>query len=333
MRGLSTTAARVRLSFDLATLLAAGGLVALGALALIWVGVPPVRPSAYLNNTLLYLTCWFAFELWPYLRSLFAAHPDSPVAFTRDYLRARSPLLLRGLPLIVALVVFMPTFSAMKSSIPLFAPYTWDAAFIEADRAIFGRDAWLALQPVFGFPVVTSALALTYHLWILLIYAGGVYFAVYRRDVRKQYFAVYFGLWTIGGVAMAIGFASVGPCFVGPLLGQDTFASQMAYLRGANDQFPIMVLEVQDKLLAWHLSGQHGLGRGITAMPSMHVGLAFLFWLAMRPVSKRAARFFFAFFVAVWIGSVHLAYHYAVDGLVSVILVWLLWAAAGKVLR
>lgn len=330
MRGLTSRAVSFRSSFDLAALAAVAAIIAVCAVALASVGVSPIRPTAYATNALLYATCWFGFELWPYAKAITAARPDSPLRFTSAYLRGRMPLLLRGLPLIAALIVFMPSFSAVKSSIPLFAPYAWDQTFIAADRAIFGQDAWRALQPALGFPIVTAALAVAYHCWILLIYAGGIYFAVYGRQEGRRYFAAFIALWTVGGMAMAIGFSSVGPCFAAPLLGIDTFDAQMAYLRAANESYPIMVLHVQDSLLAWHQSGQHGLGRGITAMPSMHVGLACLFWLAIRRVSKPAGRFFLAFYVLIFVGSVHLAYHYAVDGIVASLLAYALWWTSGK---
>jgi hypothetical protein len=68
-------------------------------------------------------------------------------------------------------------------------------------------------------------------------------------------------------------------------------------------------------------------------MPSMHVSLAFLFCLAMRKVSKAAGLFFGLFFVVVLIGSVHLAYHYAVDGYASIIVTSLIWTASGAAAR
>ena len=63
----------------------------------------------------------------------------------------------------------------------------------------------------------------------------------------------------------------------------------------------------------------------------MHVAMAFLFWLGIRKVSRVAGWFFFAFLIAIWIGSVHLAYHYAVDGLVSVIATAIIWKASGAI--
>ena len=64
-------------------------------------------------------------------------------------------------------------------------------------------------------------------------------------------------------------------------------------------------------------------------MPSMHVAMVFLFWLAIREGFPRVGRWIFWLFVVIWISSVHLAYHYAVDGLVSVVLVWLIWRGSG----
>ena len=54
-------------------------------------------------------------------------------------------------------------------------------------------------------------------------------------------------------------------------------------------------------------------------------GLATLFWLSVRRASPRAGKLFGAFVAAIWIASVHLAYHYAVDGLVAVIATYAIW--------
>ena len=129
---------------------------------------------------------------------------------------------------------------------------------------------------------------------------------------------------------MAIAFASVGPCFMEPLLGDDTFADQMVYLHEAGERYPVLVLEVQQILLDWHAIGQHGIGRGITAMPSMHVALATIFWLATRRIYRWAGWFFFVFLAVIFVGSIHLAYHYAVDGIVAFVGAILIWIVAGR---
>lgn len=263
--------------------------------------------------------------------SLARQRPASPVAFlTRRYLSAPAALrLLAALPALAMCTVMIPIFSSVKSMIPLLASYDWDAAFIAWDRAIFfGNDAWVVMQPVMGHPLVTAALALAYHLWALFLYPGCIYFALYPGvdpSIRRRFFLSYALCWSLVGGAIAVGFASVGPVFAGPLLGIDTFAPQMAYLHAANAQVPVMTVPVQDMLLARFTAADGSFGSGISAMPSMHVAIASLFWLALREVSPRAGRLFGLFFAVIWIGSVHLAYHYAVDGLVSLLAVWAIW--------
>lgn len=268
---------------------------------------------------------------------LITQRPAKPLA----HLKARyfSPVMqqaaIAGLPLLMICISLLPFFSKMKAAIPLFNAYTWDDAFIAWDRAIFaGYDAWQVLQPVLGYPIITAFLALLYQLWFLLLYPGCLYFAFTRTDttLRRQFFLTYVLSWTMIGGAMATWLASVGPVFVGPMLGDSRFDDQMAYLNAANEHVPIMTLKVQEMLLDWFHADANGLGSGITAMPSMHCAIAFLFWLAMRKVSRGAGIFFGVFFAITWLSSVHLAYHYAVDGLVSLIAVAIVWKMSGAVI-
>ena len=292
-------------------------------------GIPPGLGGAVANTQIfgMFIVLFLCIDAG---RALYRDRPDSPVA----HLRARysTPFVKRtvaaGLPMLAVAILLLPFFSKMKSAIPLFNDYTWDQAFIHWDRAIFfGYDAWEVLQPVLGYPVVTAFLALLYQLWFLLLYPGVMFFAFCKVEsrIRRQFFLSYVLSWTMIGGALATMLASVGPCFVGPMLGNRTFDAQMAYLYSANEQFPIMVLPVQEMLLDWYGKAENGLGSGITAMPSMHVAIAFLFWITMRRVHAGWGRFLGLFFAITWISSVHLAYHYAVDGLVSVIAVAVIW--------
>jgi hypothetical protein len=300
-------------------------------------GVDGLGVESYWTNLRLYLVSLLLLGLVVFASRLARQRPASPVGFLISSLASPdlARTISRGLPMLLALVVFMPVFSAMKTAIPLFNSSNWDAVWIGADKAIHGADAWRLLQPVLGFPIVTSALSFAYHAWMLLIYVGGVYFCfiVKNRELRARYFIGFFAIWTVLGVALATGFASVGPCFVGPLLGDHRFDEQMAYLASANEKFPVLVLPVQQMLLAWHAAGTNGLGGGITAMPSMHVAMALLFALSMARVSKRAGLYAWLFFLVILVASVHLAYHYAVDGYVAILVTLVLWAMAGPLAR
>lgn len=289
-----------------------------------------VGADAILANARLYLlaaTAWLVIDSgW----LLFRERPRRPTAFLLARYRARllRPHVLVSVPMLALVIGFMPFFSKLKSIIPLFNAYTWDATFIAWDRALFfGHDGWEVLQPVLGYPAITALLALLYHAWFLLIYLGTLFMLFWPSagQVRRQYLLAFFLSWTLVGGALAAVFASVGPCFLEPIIGNPAFADQMAYLRAADAAVPVMTLDVQAMLLGWYHAGEGGLGSGITAMPSMHVAMATLFWLAVRRVSPRGGNVFGAFLIAIWIGSVHLAYHYAVDGLIAAIAAYALW--------
>lgn len=299
-------------------------------------GVPPSLDGVWVNARLFGLFVMLIGAVDAGIQ-LTRYRPDSPVEHLKAlyFSPAARATMAAGAPMLAVAIVLLPFFSKMKAAIPLFTEYTWDSAFIAWDRAIFfGYDAWEVLQPVLGYPLVTAFLALLYQLWFLLLYPGVLFFAFARIDhsVRRQFFLTYVLSWTVIGGLMATWLASVGPCFVSPMLGNPSFDDQMAYLNAANEQIPVMTLSVQAMLLEWYAADANGLGSGITAMPSMHCAIAFLYWIAMRRISARWGAFFGVFFFITWASSVHLAYHYAVDGLVSLIAVAAIWAASQRVI-
>lgn len=300
-------------------------------------GIDGVRADSYAQNLSLFLMLLAPMAVMRLGQMLYRDRPASPIAYIAR--TAMTPAgvraVVQGIPMLLALVAFMLVFSAMKSAIPLLTAYRWDATLIAAERALYGRDAWLVLQPVFGTPLVTALLAYAYHAWVFLIYAGGVYFAFIVRDrtLRAQYFIGYFTIWTVLGIVMAIGFASVGPCFLSAITGDRSFDDQMSYLYAAHEQHPVLVLHVQEKLLEWYQSGSHGLGRGISAMPSMHVAMAVLFALGIARISKAAGVAAFAFAAVIMVGSVHLGYHYSLDGYVGGGMTVLIWVVSGRLAR
>jgi hypothetical protein len=235
-------------------------------------------------------------------------------------------------PALLAFSFFGSSFGALKSAIPQMHPYTWDATFAAWDVAIYGQDAWRVIQPLVGHPLISSALAAAYHFWLLAFNLGLVIaFAASPTSIlRKQFLIAFILSWTLIGNLAATLLASVGPCFMQPMLGDTRYDDLMTYLRTAADHYPIPVLDVQQMLLDDARQGVAGLGRGISAMPSMHVSITTLLALGMRRMWPSWQWAGWLFLAIIMLGSIHLGYHYAVDGYVSLVLTLLVWAISGR---
>ncbi|MBS0473697.1 MAG: phosphatase PAP2 family protein, partial [Proteobacteria bacterium] len=296
------------------------------------------HPSSLALNAQLYLSALGALLLLHMIRAFWRERPSSPLEmFQRNYLA--NPVLLErfiaGLPILLMQISLLPFFSAIKSAIPTFHAYNWDTTFIAIDRALFfGHDPWRVLQPILGYAPITAALALIYTCWLALNYLGcaWILYAQCAETIRRQFFLCFALSWSVIGGVMATLFASYGPAFIGPMLGNSHYLMLRIYLRTVNEHIPVLTLPVQNMLLSHFRDSDSGLGSGISAMPSMHVAICFLFYLTAREISPRAGRWFLALLVVIWFGSIHLAYHYAIDGVVSVVAVAALWRLSGALI-
>ena len=129
------------------------------------------------------------------LVALFRERPDSPIGFTQEFLahHASWDRLMRHVPLILLVSLFLPAFSGIKGSISLFATYSWDGFWIEADRLIHGMDAWRLIHPIVGYPFVTFILSALYIVWLPMLLIALVYFSFLtnRPILRAQFLLTY----------------------------------------------------------------------------------------------------------------------------------------------
>jgi PAP2 superfamily len=245
--------------------------------------------------------------------------------------------LARALPFILLLPVFFSIFTSVKVLIPAINPFTWDLAFMEWDRSLHGGVApWEILHPLVGQPWITGALSFLYYAWFYVMQIVCLWqaFTAKRPQLRTQFFLSFLLVWALLGNVAAILLSSAGPCFFGRVTGlSDPYAALMAYLHTANDVLPVWSLQIQEWLWQGYLQPDFGVTKGISAMPSVHVAIAFLFALFGWRVNRILGALFTAFWLVTMIGSVHLGWHYAIDGYVSMAATYLIWRIAGWMVR
>ncbi len=195
---------------------------------------------------------------------------------------------------------------------------------------------WQWLHTIVGSPIISSGINFFYHLWFFVMYAIFFWQAFSLRTplLRMRFLLSFVGIWILVGTVCAIGLSSAGPCYYGRITGlNDPFKPLLEYLYATNKMFPILALDVQERLWKNYTGGGLGLGSGITAMPSMHVATSTLFALLGWRVNRALGIILTIFLVIIMIGSVHLGWHYAIDGYVAIIGTWLVWLSTGWLLN
>lgn len=265
--------------------------------------------------------------------------PERPIpALLKDMKEflASKKRLANGIPMVLIVMIFMYVFANIKAAIPILNPFAWDTYFAQLDSTLhFGTQPWVWLQPLLGYAPVTYLININYNLWFLVTWLMWVHFAFADRpsELRTRFFLSFFAMWIFIGGVLAIWFSSAGPCFYGRLgLTPDPFAGLMAYLRGVNEVMPVWAIPVQDELWRGY-SDDSVIVRGISAMPSMHNGSALLYALAGYQVSRFAGRLLSAHAILIFIGSIHLGWHYAVDSYLAWALTLAIWFAMAPVSR
>ena len=133
---------------------------------------------------------------------------------------------------------------------------------------------------------------------------------------------------------MATLLSSAGPIYFDRVVpdASNPYQNAMLYLEQLNSEHELTMFQIKEALWAAYLSpDETATIKGISAMPSMHVSLAFLLVLFGWQKGLYTGIAYTLFFLAIFLGSIHLLWHYVIDGYVSIIATWCIWTGIGKI--
>lgn len=264
--------------------------------------------------------------------------PRSPLsAFAARVKQRVTPRVMAGLILFTAVGVFSGVFTGMKSLLNDVVGFHADVMLANLDAAIHGGvDPWKLLQPVLGHHWVTRGvqhLYLSGWTFFLLTFTAAAALSTKLAHLKMRFFVTYFATWVLLGNVLAPAFMSGGPVYYAELTGDGArFGGLMNYLSFSEGMVNSSVA-VRDLLWSMHAQRDVQLGTGISAFPSLHVAMVTLFAFTAFHLDRRLGWGMVAFAVAILLGSVHLGWHYAIDGYVSAAVVAALWFGVGWVLK
>lgn len=235
---------------------------------------------------------------------------------------------------LVGLTFFVSAFSAFKASIPTIQPFIWDIRFMEWDRFLhLGLHPWQILQPFLGWPVITHAVDFAYLMWFPVLWLTIIWQAWHgSRDscIRSQFLVAFAACWILLGVIAAVLFSSAGPIYFGAVTGApDPYVPLLDYLHTVNAQDSLRAISTQNILWSAYADPAGNQVAGISAMPSMHVSMGVLLTLLGFRSHRWLGWMYAAFAGMIFLGSVHLAWHYAIDGYVAAVGTLAIWWASG----
>ena len=225
--------------------------------------------------------------------------------------------------ILAALKIVMTIYCTIKQAIPIINPALYDDILWKIDKFIhFGFSPTLLSLKLFSATAITSFIDSTYIIWYFFKIPFLIIFIWFvDQEKRNHFFSAYFLLWMAGGL-LAVLFPSVGPVYKYP----DLFA-------GLN----IPHASALQKQLWTHYNGilhhpenfRTFVYEGVAAFPSLHVAVIALFCIFSRELNKTLFIFMLCYTLIVQTGSVHLGWHYAVDGYFGMLLAFFCYFVTG----
>lgn len=237
------------------------------------------------------------------------------------------------LGMIAALLApFAYTFNRIKCAFPWIGVQGWDPIFRSIDCGLHGVCPQQIVTPLIATPLVYVGVSVLYHIaWVALVMGMLAHAAMSAPGARRrQLLWSFFLTWSLLGSLLAPLLMSGGPVFYHALTGLDDYAFVTDWL----EQMGTLPLSTQGAITAmsqgWESGKPAAAGLGISAMPSVHVAIAWLAALYAWPSTwtVRYAAAGYALFVM--IASVALGWHYAIDGYAAIALTTGIWWVCGR---
>ncbi len=235
-----------------------------------------------------------------------------------------------GTLLMCALLPFQATFTSVKNAISANG-FQFDRVQADIDKIIhFNVDPWQWLYAVADSRIFLYIVEVNYmFVWFVLCF-GLLYWIVVSPKTsgfRTRYVVTFILTWVILGNVMAGFYISAGPAYFGHVTGDYERFGEMIELLRRNEGHFNAAIKYQDYLWLLRENDVSGLASGISAFPSVHVGLTMMNALFVLELNRRLGIAFLVYTAFIVMSSVYLAWHYAIDGYVSIAVVLVLYGA------
>ncbi|MEX0968910.1 MAG: phosphatase PAP2 family protein [Paracoccaceae bacterium] len=238
--------------------------------------------------------------------------------------------LVFGLAEVISVIIFNFAFGMLfisfKATMPFAVSFYADPYFVNLDLFIHRTDPFRPAYEWFSWIPVGVMKFIYTDIWFLPTFFLPVWLMIFDGDSNRvrRYMILHAAVWIVLGSVLALIFMSAGPVYYDVIYGGTRFAELARLL--ANHGIPDSAIGfTQQLLLESYQSGTLTTTSGISAFPSVHVGMATVVCIYL------AERFRFlaipsAIAVAFYqLLSVQLGWHYAVDGYFSIFFVGGLW--------
>jgi hypothetical protein len=263
------------------------------------------------------------------LSAAFAYRPRAPLAFMREKIAARGQ---GALIIIATLIVSATAFTTLKHEYSKLVPFFADPALAEMDRMLHFGDPWVWLRKILPSSLDYPLFLLYSVMWFMELLAGVLTAAFLAdRQLRERYLATFAVSVILLSSAVRVFASSAGPVLYDRIHGGSRFAELTASLQAS--PAGQRVLDISKYLHDSYATDTTVLGTGISAMPSLHVAVAFINALFFARLGRLPSLLGWSYFAVILFGSVYFGWHYAIDGYVSIAVVFACWIVSGKLSR